>query len=153
MKTEIKLNQFFENELQSDLKDVLITRDHTGKYSLYGKYTVVPINNGLYRASGNGNRIEFSTVKNAVAWCTLHNAKRHREAGKIEQLDLKLCSIDTDLLVHRHMIHKHQGRESKWIYINKLQEDLIKKQSILNEIKFHINSCKTILINKFNVTK
>jgi hypothetical protein len=152
MKTEVKLDQFFENELRSDLKEVLITREQNGRHSLFGKYTIVPTRRGLFKVFGKDISLEFESMRNAVAWCTLHHAGNHREAGKIEVLDMKLSSIDTDLLVHRNMLRRHADRDSKWIYVIKLQEDTIKKRQILDEIKTYINSSKMIQARKFSQT-
>jgi hypothetical protein len=149
MKTEIKLNQFFENELKSDLKEVLISKDQRGRYYLFGKYTIVPTKRGLYRVFAKDIDIEFENMRNAAAWCTLHHAKKYREARRIEDLDLRLSSIDTDLLVHRHMLKKRND-SSKWIYMNKIQEDTVKRRRILDEIKSYINSSKIIQTGKFN---
>jgi len=152
MKTEIKLDQFFDNELRSDLKEVLITRDQGGRHSLFGKYTVVPTRHGIYKVFSSGVTLEFETIRNAVAWCTLHHAKKYKEAKRIETLDMKLSSIDTDLAVHRHMLSRRAEDESKWIYVVKIQEDKYKKRQILEEIKSYINSSKMIQTSKFNKT-
>jgi hypothetical protein len=152
MRTEIKLNQFFENELKSDLKEVLIIKDQTGRYTLFGKYTITPNKLGWFKVFSKGISLEFETIRNAVAWCTLHHAGKLREANRIVVLDLKLSSISTDLIVHRNMLRKHLGKESKWIYMAKLQEDVIKKHRILDEIKSYINNSKMIQTSKFNRT-
>jgi hypothetical protein len=149
MKTETKLNNFFENELKSDLKDLLITRDQKGRYSLYGRYTIVPNKKGLFRVYTRDINVEFELLRNALAWCVLHHAKKSREASRIEELDLKLSSVKTDLLIHKNMLRKNSKKDTKWIYINKIQEDNIKKYTILNEIKTHINSSRCIQNNKF----
>lgn len=150
MRTEIKLNQFFEDELKSNLKEVLITKDRTGRYSLFGKYTIVPNKRGWFKVFSKDTSVEFETVRNAVAWCTLHHSGKMREANRVQILDLKLSSIYTDLLVHRQLLRKHVGQESKWIYMTKLQEDTIKRKQILDEIKSYINSSKMIQTRKFN---
>lgn len=152
MRTEIKLDQFFENELKSDLKEVLITKDRTGRYGLYGKYTIVPNKRGWFKVFSKGIAIEFETMRNAVTWCTLHHAGRIKEASRVEALDLKLSSISTDLRVHKHMFRKNQKNDSKWIYIIKMQEDTRKRKQILNEIKSYINSSKMIQTSKFDKT-
>jgi len=150
MRTEIKLNHFFEDELKSDLKEVLITKDKTGRYSLFGKYTIVPTKQGWFKVFSKDISVEFETIRNAVAWCTLHHSGKMREANRVQILDLKLSSIYTDLIVHRQLLRKHVGQESKWIYMIKLQEDTIKRKQILDEIKSYINSSKMIQTRKFN---
>jgi hypothetical protein len=152
MKTEIKLNQFFEDELKSDLKEVLITKDQTGRYSLFGKYTIVPTNQGWLKVFSKGVTIEFETIRNAVAWCTLHHAGKTREANRVQALDLQLSSIYTELLIHRQLLRKHLGQDSKWLYVVKLQEGTRKRKQILDEIKSYINSSKMIQTSKFNRT-
>jgi hypothetical protein len=152
MRTEIKLNKFFEDELKSDLKEVLIPKDRIGRYSLFGKYTIVPNKRGCFKVFGKDVSVEFETIRNAVAWCTLHHSGKIREANRVQFLDLKLSSVYTDLLVHRQLLRKHLELDSKWIYVIKLQEDTIKRKQILDEIKSYINSSKMIQTRKFNRT-
>jgi hypothetical protein len=145
-----KLNRFFEEELQSELRDILITKDSNGSYSLFGKYTITPTKNGYYKVKSNYLYVEFTTIKNALAYVTLHNAKKYTAANRIQHLDLSLCSVNVELQVHRNILKSKVDPANRLIYIIKIQEDTIKKRRIVEEIKSYINSSIQIQSYRFN---
>jgi hypothetical protein len=154
MQNVAKLDRFFGNQLKSEIQDVLITKDNNGRYSLFGRYSIIPKPDNYYRVvSGVTEPIEFSQLKNAVTWCTLLHAGKHRDAKKMEELDTKLCSIDFDLTVHRTILRNKSEEGSRMIYINKIQEDVYKRRLIVEEINSYINSSKIMQARKFDLSK
>lgn len=151
MTNAIKLDQFFSREINANLKDVLISCDRLGKYSLFGKYTIVPTNEEYYRitVSGSNTSYEFASMKNALTWCVFSNSEKKREARKIQLLDMKLCSVDVDLAVHRRKLKTASDAFTKDIYIIKVQEDTIKRKQIVAEINSYINNSRQIQDRKF----
>lgn len=145
-----KLNQFFEEELQSDIKDILITKDSNGVYHLFGQYVIAPTKNGYYKVKGVQPNVEFTTIKNALAYVTLHHAKRYSAANRIQQLDLSLCSVNIELAVHRNILRNGIDNNNRLIYIIKIQEETIKRRRIVEEIKSYINSSIQIQTSRFN---
>lgn len=146
-----KLANFIESELNSDLKEVLVTQDSTGTYYLFNKYVI--INNATYfkvYCLSTGNRLEFSTLKAATAWCILHNAGRYSEASILQKLDLKLTSIAVDIAVHKNIIKKSKSTFTTSISTIKLQEDTFKRRMILSELNTYINSSKRIQDKNFH---
>ncbi len=140
-----KLNKFFEEELQSELRNVLITKDASGTYSLFGKYTITP-SNGYFKVKAKNLYVEFTTLKNALAYVTLHHAEKYREANRIQRLDLSLCSVNVELQVHRNIL---KNTDNKLLYMIKIQEETIKKRRIVEEIKSYINSSIRIQATRF----
>lgn len=150
MTTVSKLNKFFDDELNSDLRDVLITCDQSGRYTLFGEYSIIPTTSGYYRIRGNNIDLELTNIKNALAYVTLIHAGKHSEARRVQQLDLRLCSVNVELAVHRNILRNRSSTDSKLLYIIKIQEDSIKKRRIVDEIKSHINSSIRIQEHKFD---
>lgn len=148
MTTVSKMHKFFDDELKSELKDVMITRDKSGVLTVYGEYTIVPANNGYIKVIGKSLSLEFTFVKNALAYVTLHHAGKMSQADRVYQLDLRLCSINVDLAVHRNILKKRSDPDSKLLYMIKVQEDTAKKRKIVEEIKSHINSSIRIFNHK-----
>lgn len=144
-----QLSKFFDDELKSNLKNVMITRDQNGVYTLFGKYSIVPNKNGYFKVRSFNLSVEFATLKNALAFVTLHHAGKYREAGQIETLDLRLCSVNLDLAVHRNILKKKTDFDTRLTYIIKIQEDTLKKRRIIEEIKSYINSSIRIQNRKF----
>ena len=148
MTTVYKMHKFFDDELNSDLKEVMITRDKLGRLTVYGEYTIIPDNNGYVKVIGKSLSLEFTFLKNALAYVTLIHAGKRNEANRIYQLDLRLCSINVDLAVHRNILKKRSDPDSKLLYMIKVQEDTAKKRKIVEEIKSHINSSIRIFNRK-----
>lgn len=150
MKNAHKLKSFFDSALKSE-EDVIITRDQNGIYKLFSKYSIKDNGVGIFQvryAKSNYN-YTFSSLKIAMAWCTLHNEGMIIESNRINDLDMKLCSVDFDIAVHKKMA-KTPKNSKTLIYITKLQEDNNRRRNILKEIDIYINSSKKIQARKFN---
>lgn len=145
-----KLANFVNSELTSELQEVLFTKDINGKYYLFGKYIIINKNNTckIY-CTKNGNRIEFSNLKNATAWCILDNAGKHLDARRIETLDLRLSSLDIDIAAHKNKIKSAKSNFTTLISITKLQEDTYKRRQIILELSNYIDNSKRIQDNNF----
>ncbi len=150
-----KLEKFFNRELTSALKDVMIINDGGNNYELFGKYYVSPTPSGYFKVTlkTTHDEYEFANVRNAVTWCIFDNVKKYSDANRIKDLDLKLCSMEVDLAIHKKMVKNTKDTNNKWIYIIKLQEDTLKKKMMLNEMSSYINTSKIIQAQKFSKTK
>ena len=136
MTTAFKLAALFDTELHSDLSKILITRDKTGKYTLFGRYSIRPITDMLFIVADalSSEISEFATIKNAIAWCALRNSKKYADARRLQTLDLKLCSLNADMAIHKRMYKSAQTPTTKLIYQIKLQEDAHKRRHVVNEM-------------------
>ena len=149
-----KLDEFFEQEL-AVVKEVLITRDKQGKYSLFGKYTIIPTPTGHFKTftPKHAEEHEFSTLVNATSCSTLHNAGRFKEARRIVSLDMRLISIKSDIENHIRLFQTTTNPFSKLTYTIKAEEDLLKQTRMLEEMSQHINSSKRLQERKFHSMK
>jgi hypothetical protein len=145
-----KFEKFFEREI-STVKDVMILPDADGSYELFGKYKIYPSKGGYYRVSvfSTDTEYEFTNIKNAVTWCTFDNVKKYYEAGRIKDLDLRLCSMEVDIAIHQKLANKTKDKNNRWIYLTKYEEDLLKKKAMLKELNSYINTSKLIQAQKF----
>lgn len=145
-----KLVNFVDSELNSELQQVLFAQDQTGKYYILGKYVIAKRKSiyKVYLLTGSGN-LEFSSLKNATAWCILDNAKKYRDARRIENLDLKLSSIDVDIAVHKNKIKSAKSDFTILVSVTKLQEDTYKRRMIMQELSGYIDNSKKIQDNNF----
>jgi hypothetical protein len=145
------LSNFIDGELDTDLQEVLFTKDNQGKYYLFGKYVIVRINN-LYKVYclDTRNKLDFLSLKNATAWCVLRNSGDNHGASRIHNLDLKLSSIDIDIAAHKNKIKNAKSNFGTLISITKLQEDNYKRRWLVSELTHYIDHSKRIQNNKFN---
>ena len=144
-----KLDIFLEQELRSDIKDLMIVQHDQSTY-LFGKYTISKDSNGYFCVRGNHTSADFEDLKTAVAYTVLHHERKHREAERIAQLDINLSSIKFELKVHRNMLRNKSYSNDKLIHEIKVQEDTIRKKSILDEIQSYIASSRYLQTKKFN---
>ena len=147
-----KLAQFFDNQLKSDVKNVIITcDDRSGVYELFGKYVINQDSLGFkVRGVTTGSALySFSTLKNAGTWCTLQNEGRISDAGRLYYLDSKICSIEFDIAVHKQMLESASA-QNRLIYRIKLQEDAYRRRVVLKEINSYINSSKRLQDVRFS---
>lgn len=145
-----KIAQFVNNELSSELQEIIFTKDAAGKYYLFNKYIILKIktNYRVFRLHST-YRLEFTSLKNAAAWCILDNAGKFRDARRIESLDLKLSSIDVDIAVHKNKIKRSTSNLGTLISITKLQQDTYKRRQIISELATYISTSKTIQDKNF----
>lgn len=145
-----KLASFVENELSSELKEVILTKDTTGKYYLFSKYIIVHNKNTFkVYCLTNEQTFEFASLKNATAWCILDNAGKYMDARRIESLDLKLSSVDVDIAMHKNKIKNSTNNFNMFISVAKLQHDTEKRRMIVSELTGYINISKRIQDKNF----
>lgn len=147
-----KLEKFFSEEI-NQLKDIIVLQNEDNdSYLLFGRYQIHKNTNGYFEVSitTTDSSSEFNSLKNAVSWCTFDHAKKYREANRIKDLDLRLCSMEIDLAIHKRMAKTAKTTDSKLLYIIKLQEDNLKKKMMLKELNSYINTSKMLQSQRFN---
>lgn len=142
------MNRFFEEEIRSDVKDILITQDKSGTISLFGKYIIKQTDNNLYKVSDMTRTLFFAEIQNALAYAILMNEGQVKEAQRIEFLDNALASINFDIAVNRRMIKRNSL--NKFFYMTQIQEKTIRKKYTVEELRSYIKLCKRLQEDKFN---
>lgn len=152
---DTKFEKFLQREMTDALTDVIVLADKDGSYELFGKYAIYPLKSGNFKVRDLETEKThiFSNVKNAVTWCTFDHVQKMHEANRIKDLDSRLSSIEVDIAVHQRMVSLAKDANSKWLYINKYREDILKKRMLANELNSHINTSKMIQAQKFSRTK
>lgn len=150
--TTAKLASFVDNELSSELQEVIFAKDTSGKYYLLGKYVIVNNKNicKVYCLK-NGLTHDFTSLKNATAWCILDNAGKYSDSRRVECLDLRLSSIDVDIAVHKNKIKNSSNNFSMLVSVTKLQQDTYKRRMIVAELAEYINHSKRIQESNFRI--
>jgi hypothetical protein len=139
-----------QNDLRS-LQDIAIFQDELGRYSLFGTYLITKENNNFNVTLETAyTSYEFSTLKNAVTWCTLDKRNRIIDAKRMVQLDKKLISLDTSILVHNNLVKKTKSTDDRLIYLAKLSTEKLEKRRILEEIDSYISESKRWQTQRFD---
>lgn len=151
MNNQTKIEKFLQKELNSDLKDICIVEYANGAFELFNEYLIKRDDNGVYQVNLLllFEKHIFSSLKNAVTWCIFHKYKRYYNTKRIEELDLKLSSINISMTQQKKILSKIKDLDHRLIYIAKLHESRIKRNSMLKELTSYINISKKWQTKKF----
>lgn len=140
------LSNFINNGL-NELVDTLVMKDGD-TYYLYNKY-VIFFKKTHYKVVSltKFEPLEFTTLKNAIAWCVLDYNKKYYDAKKIQRLDLMLHCANSDIIIQKNML---KSSSNSFIILNKLQEAFYKRRQILEEIKELSTIAKSLQEKKFS---
>lgn len=139
-------------ELVNKIHDLLIIREDSGNYHLFGKYYIT--NNHEYFTVNIKDEIEeydFATLQHAFTWCVFAKNKKHKDIKRIQELDNELSSLNVAIEQHKKLVIKNT--ENKWIYLAKLNEEKLKRKLLLEEIKSYITISKIWQSKKFEENK
>lgn len=150
MKAVHNLAKLFDMELHSDLKSVLIIKQHN-KYLLYGRFTVMTDEKDIYVTNDSltKEQAQFSALKHAVAWCILIQSSKWKDARRLASLDLRLTSLLVDTSIHRNLLKNATTFENKTIFRTKLQEDSFRRRLIIDEIDTILHKSKRVQDRNF----
>jgi hypothetical protein len=147
-----KLARFFDKEIK-DASKMMIVAGPTG-YELFGRFKIEPKSSYFYVSDIRyTEKVELSSLKTAVAWCILSDSGKHHQSRRLQLLDLKLSSLDTDTKIHRKKLKSATTDYDKLLYKIKLQEDFFKRKMVINEIDSYIKNSKTLHQVKMNPKK
>lgn len=147
-----KIAKFFDKEIK-DAMQILIIAGPTG-YELFGRFKIEPNSSCFYVSDIRySEKVELSSLKNAVAWCLLTDSGKHHQSRRLQLLDLKLSSLDTDTKIHRKKLKSANTDYEKLLYKIKLQEDFYKRRLVIKEIETYVKNSKTLHQVKMNPKK
>lgn len=147
-----KLARFFDKELKDASKKMIVVGP-TG-YELFGRFKIESNDSHFFVSDIQCNeKVELSSLKHAVAWCTLADSGKHQQSRRLHFLDLKLSSLATDTMIHRKKLKTAESDYDKLLYKIKLQEDFYKRKLVLREIESYIKNSKTLHQVKMNPRK
>jgi hypothetical protein len=147
-----KIESFINKELHVNLADAAIFKHDENTYELFNKYTISKISEYKFLITTSYEQKTFTFLKNAVMWCTFKHRDKFYEMIRIEDLDKILSGIDIMIEQHKKLVYSSKDTESKLIYLAKLNEDKLKKQSIIKELNQYILDAKFWQLKKFETT-
>lgn len=144
-----KIEKFLNKELSS-LKDILILKNDTDHYFLFGRYEIIPQENHYRVELSDIYKTEtFNFIQCAVTWCLYHYHKKHDALKRIQQLDNRLTSMDLSIKIHKRMLNDTKKIEDVYILETKLNEELLKKDQLQRELSSLIDASKKWQLKKF----
>jgi len=146
------LSKLLSKEKLSELERQLIYKDSDGTYNLFGIYIIKPQGN-IFTLSKNKTytKFDFTELKNAVTWATLDNINNINLSSKVLELDMKLTGALENVRVYERLCKNTKNLDTKSIYLTKLNENRIKRNSILSELEVYVNKAKEWQYKQFEI--
>lgn len=139
-----------KHNLKKKIKELFITREDNGSYSLFGRYNINRDHMGSYQVTlhGENYKVEFSSLKNAVTYCVFNQHNKQKDGQRVLDLDELVSSLDFNIEQTTKM-YKKANEPRKDILGAKLTEAKFKKKLALKEIESYINMSKYWQMKKF----
>jgi hypothetical protein len=147
-----KIETFIIKELNVNLSDAAIFKYDNDTYELFNKYIIKKKGEYEFLVITSYEQKVFSFLKNAVIWCTFKKRDKFYEMKRIEELDILLTGIDVLIDQHTKLSISASDYEDRLLYLAKLNEDKLKKQYMLTEIKKYVSDSKTWQLTKLQTT-
>jgi hypothetical protein len=147
-----KIETFIIKELNVNLSDAAIFKYDNDTYELFNKYIIKKKSEYEFLVITSYEQKVFSFLKNAVIWCTFKKRDKFYEMKRIEELDILLTGIDVLIDQHTKLSISASDYEDRLLYLAKLNEDKLKKQYMLTEIKKYVSDSKTWQLTKLQTT-
>ena len=146
------LAKLLSKEKTTTLERQVIYQLNDGSYNLFGTY-IIKKHQETYIVEKNHTYTShtFSELKNAVTWVTLDKCQNINDAARILFLDGLLAGVSHNILVHETLAKKVSDSDQRAVYATKLNEDRLKKQSILQEMNHYIQKCKSWQYRQFEI--
>ena len=130
------------------IKNLIIETDD-GEYLLYGLYTIKK-SNGLYVVTiGSDIKNTFNNLKTAVTWATLDSKNNIMLAKRVDTLDKAISGSDFTIDLHKKLYKKTKDIDMKVIYLNKLQDETLKRKKLTNELDTYITRTQNWQLDQF----
>lgn len=146
------LNKLLNKEKMSHLEKKMIFQDSDGSYNLFGTYIIRKNDLGyIVEKKHTFTTHIFTELRNAVTWSTLDKCQNFNDSARVLYLDKLLCGTAHNLLVHENLCKKTQDMEKRILYLTKINEDKIKKRSIMAEMNIYTEKCKSWQYRQFEL--
>lgn len=146
------LNKILNKEKMSVLERKMIFQDDDGSYNLFGTYIVKKTDTGYIVEKKHTHTVNtFMDLKNAVTWSTLDKCQNYNDSARVLYLDKLLSGTIQNMITHENLCKKTRDLEKRLLYLNKINEDKIKKHSISREMNLYTEKCKAWQYRQFEL--
>lgn len=116
------------------------------QYRLFEKYIIKQTKVGFQvtRISDDNSKL-FTSIKYAVTWATLDKRNLIVEANRVLQLDDILAGLE----VSTKLLEKYNKKTQNFVYLNKLNENRLKKVSLIKELESYSVKAKQWQLTQF----
>ena len=139
------LEKIINENTVNRVKDKTVIQDGD-QYRLFEKYIIKKVKSGfqVVRISDDKTKL-FTSMKYAVTWATLDRRNLIVEANRVLHLDEILAGIE----LSTKLLEKYSKKTQNFIYLNKLNENRLKKHNIVKELDGYLIKAKQWQLNQF----
>lgn len=145
------LTRILDKENLIKLESQIVYQDQDGTYMLFGEYSIKEKKQGyVLSKTYTYTVITFTELRNAVTWATLDKLNKIIESDKVLELDRQLSGASENMKVHDLLCKSTKDLDKRTIYLNKLNEDRVKKRRILSELDSFVAKAKAWQYKQFD---
>jgi len=134
------------------LEKKMIFQDEDGSYNLFGTYIIKKTDMGFLVEKKHTHTTHlFMDLRNAVTWSTLDKCNNFNDSARIIYLDKLLSGTIQNMIIHENLCKKTKDLEKRILYLNKINEDKIKKRSISSEMNIYTERCRAWQYRQFEL--
>lgn len=151
-----KIDNFLKKQINhSKAMNVSLIPIDKNSYVMFSKYKVTDCGHFFEVSTeyDTTNVKTLSNLKTAITWCVFNERKKFIDCKKIEQLDFKLASLEIDLIQKTKVLGSIKDEGYKLAYVSKIEEDILKKRILNNQLNRYIMSSKEWQMKKFAASK
>lgn len=150
---ERKFNKMISSKEIDELQDISIFETSKDNYIVFKKYYVVKKSKTNIDVSlANGEVIySFSSMRNAICWCIFDKRGKYVLANRIITLDRSISNEEAQINIHKNLFKKSKKTEDKLIFLAKLNEDKLKRNTMYQELENYINQSDYWQKHKFKL--
>ena len=139
------LEKIINENTVNRVKDKTVIQDGD-QYRLFEKYIIKKVKSGfqVVRIPDDKTKL-FTSMKYAVTWATLDRRNLIVEANRVLHLDEILAGIE----LSTKLLEKYSKKTQNFIYLNKLNENRLKKHNIVKELDGYLIKAKQWQLNQF----
>ena len=137
---ERKFNKIIGLGEINNLQSISIFEIDPNYYVIFGKYYIKKKSKANVEVSLiNGDVVHsFFSIRNAICWCINDFRGKFLNADRIISLDRGISSEEVQISVHKNLFKKAKTTDDKLIFLAKLNEDKLKRQSMYKELDSYI---------------
>ena len=135
------IEQFLRTELRTALPNMVWFGDD-GSYELFGRYKIQPESQGFKVHCSATEVGVFGSTRSAVSWCVADKYRDFNLARNILYTDQRLRSVSNDIFVRVGVSNRSKRAEFKESIDIKLENKIIKKKELEQQLDKLINLAK-----------
>jgi hypothetical protein len=133
------------------VRDLFIIQLENNKHMLFDKFIVTQKNKTLFQITYQHRTglLTLHNIKYAITYCIYENIGKYNEANVVLELDRKIENCYSNIDYYKRLCRTKVDRDTKLLYLTKLNEYIFRKKSYEDEIQKHINMSRYWLNKKY----